>query len=91
MFIKKLNMTAPDEMEASDKIEVLRGVSAYLLLQVEKLYMHIIRHSAVGHDTVLYRDMAEAVSEIEEMMNLFFPDFLRAGESQHDDDHDTTD
>jgi hypothetical protein len=57
-------------------VDMLKCTIFYLMLQIEKLYMHIVRNSALVHDSELMRDMAKTILQFEEVMANYFSEYL---------------
>ena len=87
MFVKSMGIGKPEEMAVEDTVEVLRGVCCFLLKELQKTYIHMARH-AIDHDSMLHKDLGTAYSRTEEMLTLFFPDYLNYGQENSDDDGD---
>jgi len=79
------------DVALEDKVEVLRGVCCFLLQQLQKTYMYITRHTN-GYDSMMVQELSEIYRQTDEMMTMFFPDYLEpADEGEEEDDDDDAD
>jgi hypothetical protein len=90
-FEKLSQLKPPENMTVEDMLEVQRGAIFFMMRHMEKLYMHIIRNSALTHDTYLWRDMASSVLQFEHLMELYYQDYLDLESGQETDEEEETD
>ena len=74
-------------MSIEDKVEVLRGTCCFLLKELQKTYLYIQRHRN-GHDTFLHKDLAQAIDKSEDVITMFFPDFLEADDDPEEQEQE---
>jgi len=75
-----------ENMPIEDKIEILRGVCAFLLLEVQKLYMFIARNSSTLYDNVLHNSMGNNLIQSDDILNTCFQDYLVPREDDDEPD-----
>ena len=84
-FMENLSKNSPDEMALEDTVGMLRGICAFLLKELQKTYMYMERHS-IGHDSFLHRDLGQAMDHTEQMLMMFFPDFISLEDEEEKED-----
>jgi hypothetical protein len=87
IFMQSITVGDPETMTQENKIDVLRGTCAFLLKELQKTYMYIERHSN-GHDSFLHKDLAQSMSYAEDLLTMFFPDFLKLEEDEEKENED---
>ena len=86
LFFKSIEQqVSSEDMSIENKVEVLRGVTCFLIQTIQNLYLHVARHS-IAHDSFLNGDLGDVFSKTEEMLNLFFDDFMNAKEGEGQDE-----
>lgn len=85
-FIKSLTETSTNSKTSSDElIKVIRDCLVFILVQLEKISVHLLRNSVVNHDPVLYKDIAHLILNVETVFENHFNEYLEQGELEQDE------
>lgn len=75
-FLDSLSEKKLTEMSEMDRINVLHGVCFFLLKELQKIYMHLEKHS-IAYDTMLHRDLANIFAQTDGVLATFFSDLIQ--------------